>query len=744
MKPHNLILRVALPIPKRTCFDYLPPLEPDPGQLQPGLRLQVPFGRRTRLGVLESITGQSEVPAHKLLTAHHCLDSVPLWPEPLLELLRWCSHYYHYPIGETLFTAMPGPLRKGRRAASEPILCFRLSAAGHQVDRRTLRNSPRQRELLDLLARRSTAVPENAPELKTLSGWRGPMQRLLHKGWVGSAPCTNADGVPAALSAEPLPQLNPYQKQVMQALETDQFWNRYMGHLLEGVTGSGKTEIYMRLIATAIQRGRQALVLLPEIGLTPQTIERFQRRFQTSIAVVHSGRSETGRIRAWQAAREGRASIVLGTRSAIWTPLARPGLIIVDEEHDRSYKQQEGMRYSARDVAVMRAKMEQIPLLLGSATPSLESVLNAKRKRYLHLRLPQRAGSARLPSMHLLDTRRCRMHGAISDPLAAQIKEEIQANRQVLLFLNRRGYASTLLCHSCGKQERCSHCDVNMTYHRERRLLLCHHCGRHRPRAQHCMFCTTGEYLEIGHGTERIEQTIAELFPQARLLRFDQDQVRRRASTMKAMLKRVHSGDADILIGTQMLAKGHHFEHVSLVGVIDADRQLYSQNFRAIEYLAQQIIQVSGRAGRGRHPGRVLIQTHHPEHPMLEALLRNNYPGVVQSALQERQATVLPPYTRLVLLQAESAQPEDPERFLLRAHHLLQAQPCYRSLTVFGPYASSMERREGRYRRQLVIQVGRQTPFAGLLEPWTLELEQLARGHTKVRWFFDVDPIETL
>lgn len=559
-------------------------------------------------------------------------------------------------------------------------------------------------------------------------------------------PLPASEGPPAdanTVQTEPRPQLTREQRQATDAIL--QGANKPEVYLLEGVTGSGKTEVYLKAIEKTVRDGKQALLLLPEIGLVPQHIQQIERRLAMPMALMHSQRTDRERLLAWLAARAGRAPIVVGTRSAIWTPLLRPGLVVIDEEHDRSYKQQERFRYSARDVAVMRAKIEGIPLILGSATPSLESLRNAGRGRYKHLRLPARVGAARLPQMRLLDVRRHPMQGAISAPLEEAIRQQLGQGLQVLLFLNRRGYSPALLCHRCGRQESCARCDANLTYHRIPRELRCHHCGRRLPKPNRCPDCG-GSYLELGHGTQRIEATLARLFPDARIARIDRDRTRRKG-TLEALLQEIRSGQTNIMVGTQMIAKGHHLERVTLVGIVDADRGLYSQDFRAAEQMAQQILQVGGRAGRGAHPGTVLIQTHHPEHPWLNTLLREGYPGFARLALRERKAASLPPYRRMVLLQAEAADRERAGRFLRQAcahlHRQLAGNGRQQDMEIWGPFPAPMARRAGRHRQQLVLQSSKAERLREILARGLPELERLRQKH-KCRWFIDVDPMGIL
>ena len=494
----------------------------------------------------------------------------------------------------------------------------------------------------------------------------------------------------------------------------------------------------MEAIATVLHAGRQALLLLPEIGLAPQNLERLEHRFHCPIAVIHSGRTDRERLDAWLAARSGAAPLTIGTRSALWTPLKKPGLILVDEEHDLSFKQQDGFRYFARDVAVMRGKIEPVPVVLGSATPSLESLFNVREKRYRHFQLSTRAGKAQLPAMEILDLRPCRMRGAIAEPLVQIIDQTLQRGKQVLLFLGRRGYSPVLLCHQCGFRELCRKCDVAMTFHRypEPHALRCHRCGWCRKPQAACPQCK-GRFVNVGHGTQRIEETLQKLFPQTRIIRFDRDQTRRKGQ-LHTLLAEAHALPSCILVGTQMIAKGHHLKNLELVGILDLDRGLYSHSFRGMEIMAQQIIQVAGRAGRDG-AGRVVLQTHHPHHPVLKTLLRDGYGGFARIALQERAAAALPPCTRMALLQAESRKPGIAHQFLATA---AQRLPENIALRCFGPFPSIIEKRAGLLREQLVLTAPRDGTPQRALRCWLPKIDTIPRINV-VRWFLAVYPMES-
>ncbi|MFZ5588112.1 MAG: primosomal protein N' [Pseudomonadota bacterium] len=542
--------------------------------------------------------------------------------------------------------------------------------------------------------------------------------------------------IETAVSIAP-PPLNADQQRAVAALSAA--LDAAQPFLLDGVTGSGKTEVYLSVIEQALARGAQALVLVPEIGLTPQLVQRFRERFSAPLAVMHSSLSDGERLRAWLAARDGTASIVLGTRSAVFAPLARPGVFIVDEEHDLSFKQQDGFRYHARDVAVMRARRANVPIILGSATPSLESLYNVQQGRYRRLVLASRAGASRAPVMRVLDVRRQTLDGGLSPMLLQGVARHLGEGGQALLFLNRRGYAPMLICHECGWVASCARCDARLVFYQTQRRLRCHHCAAERAADAQCPACGCVDLRTVGQGTERVEQHLARHFPHAGIVRIDRDSTRRKGS-MQAMLDDVHAGRSQILIGTQMLAKGHHLPNVTLAAILDADQGLFGVDFRAAERMAQLIVQVAGRAGRAGKPGEVLIQTHHPDHPLLRTLITQGYGAFAATALEERALSELPPYSYLALLRAEAVKAEAPLDFLRAAH--AQA-PAAHAVQLFGPVAAPMERRAGRYRAQLLVQAPQRAALHRFLTAWLPELEALKLAR-KVRWSLDVDPMEMI
>jgi primosomal protein N' (replication factor Y) (superfamily II helicase) len=507
--------------------------------------------------------------------------------------------------------------------------------------------------------------------------------------------------------------------------------------LLDGVTGSGKTEVYLQACADVLAQGGSVLVLCPEIGLTPQLLERFEQRFDASIASLHSGLTDTERARAWQQAASGAARIVIGTRSAVFTPIPGLQLIIVDEEHDSSYKQQDGgFRYSARDLALMRGQLQKVPVVLGSATPSLESLRNVQLGRLTLLQLPERAGSAVPPTLTVIDLHARAVHKGFATQTLEAIRAHLERGAQVLLFLNRRGYAPTLLCHGCGWVAPCESCDARMTVHMRRRRLNCHHCGADEPLPERCPRCGH-EVHPLGSGTERVEETLAELFPDHPIERFDRD-VLRAAGELHEAIERVHSGEARILVGTQMLTKGHHFPDVTLVVVLNADQSLFATDFRAAERLAQTIVQVAGRAGRADRPGEVLIQSQFPGNPLLKTLLEDGYAGFAASALAERDAAHWPPFARMALLRASDTTPDGAMHFLGAARELLAAPG---GVVLQPPVPATMARRAGRTHAQMLVESPQRMLLQRFLADWVPRVTALSAPRS-LRWALDVDPLD--
>lgn len=721
--PPASTLRIALAVPLPQLFDYLAP--PGTAPTEPvGCRVQVPFGPREMVGVV--VEQGCATSTEGLRAAQAWLDPAPLLRGELWDSLRWLARYTHAPLGEVLSTALPGPLRRGEPLPDTHHWGWQLTAAG-RARRDTLRAGSRPRQLAELLA--DAVVDEDVIGAR-MDDWR-PAARSLDKR--GLAERVALDVAPQHAQPLPGPRLNAEQQAAVAALTAAEGFRPF---LLDGVTGSGKTEVYLQAIIHCLERGRQALVLVPEIGLTPQTLARFRGRLGIAVHALHSGLNDNERARVWAAAARGEARVIVGTRSAIFTPLPQAGLIIVDEEHDNSYKQQDGIRYHARDFALVRGKALGIPVLLGSATPALETLHNAHAGRFTHLRLKQRAGEARPPRVRILDVRKRPLHDGLSAQVLEGIAAHLAAGQQVLVFKNRRGYAPVLLCHDCGWTAPCQRCDAPMTVHGAGRRLQCHHCGARQSAPLACPDCASLALQPQGIGTERLEEHLVQAFPQVPVLRIDRGTTARR-DALEQQLARLGE-QPGILVGTQILAKGHDLPKLTLVVVVGIDEGLFSADFRAGERLAQLLIQVAGRAGRARDPGEVWLQTHHPDHPLLQTLVNGGYPPFAQAELTQRHAAGFPPFAHLALLRAEAQQVEHANAFLLAARGLLGEQP---HLEVYGPMPAPMPRRAGYQRTQLLLSAAQRPALHAVLDHVTAALYAVPEAR-KVRWSLDVDPTD--
>jgi primosomal protein N' (replication factor Y) len=731
---NQLLLKVAINVPLSREFDYQPlvgrPLPPI------GCRVLVPFGSRNQVGLVTGHIEKSDLAPAKLRQCTRVLDENPLLSDTDLRLIRFTSDYYHHPVGEVVAAALPAILRQGK-ALYPPVETVAATDLGAAADVEGLaKRAPRQAELLETLldAGGNGLGADQLTEI--LPNWRRAAKALFEKGLAARFESRSGDfDETLAPEATPGPKLNDDQLGGLRELRTSDTFGVY---LVEGVTGSGKTEVYLQRMKDIVDQGKQVLVLVPEIGLTPQLVTRLRRRLGVEPALLHSGLTDIERLSAWRAARSGAARLVVGTRSAIFTPLANPGLIIVDEEHDHSFKQQEGLRYSARDLAIVRAKHLDIPVVLGTATPTLEILQHCRTGNYNHIHLPRRAGGARPPTIRLIDTVRSPTTEGLSEKLASAIQAHLQADGQVLIFLNRRGFAPTLICSSCGHVAGCDRCDSRLTVHARHRQLRCHHCGATRPLTDSCSEC--GEAVRpLGEGTERLEEVLRERFPGHTITRVDSDSTQRKGSMHEA-LDQAKQGDADILVGTQMLSKGHHFPKLSLVGIVNADQGLFGTDFRSAERMAQSIVQVAGRAGRESRPGEVLIQTAFPDHAFWSTLIDGGYQRVAEEALAERKLTRWPPFTRLALIRSAAHEHRDAVGFLEIARNLVEGS-CGESLRVLGPVDAPMARKAGRYRAQLLLQSSDRRTLHAMLRELRPALEQHPTGR-KVRWSIDVDPIE--
>ncbi len=730
------VVQVALPVPLARTFDYR--LDSAMGCPVVGARVSVPFGKRNAIGIVVGISETCTFPLEQLKVIDAVLDGDSLFPPSLWRILCWATEYYHYPIGEVLFHALPILLRQGKPAQSAPLWQWFATEQGRATPPESLKRAPKQQQALAALLQK----PVYRHQVNKMALTESALQALRSKGLIDLraqevATTDWCDGF--SVLGERL-RLNTEQATAVGAIRSED--TQFAAWLLAGVTGSGKTEVYLSVLENILAQGSQALVLVPEIGLTPQTIARFRERFNAPVEVLHSGLNDSERLSVWLRARNGEAAIVIGTRSALFTPFSRLGVIIIDEEHDSSYKQQEGWRYHARDLAVFRAREEGIPIVMGTATPALETLHNVQMGKYRQLTLSKRAGNAKPAVQHLLDLKGLPLKVGLSQPLLKRIKAHLQADNQVILFLNRRGYAPALLCHECGWIAECQRCDHYYTLHQNYRQLRCHHCDSQRPVPQQCPKCGSTHLVSVGVGTEQLENELAPLFPDTPITRIDRDTTSRKGS-LEQHLADVHQGGARILIGTQMLAKGHHFPDVTLVALLDVDGALFSADFRSAERFAQLYTQVSGRAGRAGKQGEVILQTHHPEHPLLQILLQQGYDAFAKQALAERKSVFLPPYTSHIIVRSEDHDNQQSALFLQQLRNLLETSPLKDdALWIMGPVPALQAKRGGRFRWQLLLQHPSRQLLQRLIKTSQPLINTLPQAR-KVKWTLDVDPIDS-
>ena len=780
-------LRVALPLPLPRLFDYLPvcigygnpPVTSAINALQVampasdniGHRVRVPFGPRELVGIVAA-AGTTDPGLPELRGIIDLLDEAPLFHGELLDSLHWLARYTHAPLGEVFATALPSTLRRGEPLPDTHAWAWQLTEAG-ATGLPGLRAGSKPRRFAELLH----VAPCDEDTLDALQpGWRTAARALAKRALVERAKKVAKKGTevikPGLIASVPFLQ-NLEQRVAIDTVLASR--DRFSALLLDGITGSGKTEVYLHAIADCLARGKQALVLVPEIGLTPQMLSRFRARLGVPVHALHSGLNDNERARVWTAAWRGEARVVVGTRSAVFIPLPDAGLIVVDEEHDASYKQQDGIRYHARDFALFRGKALAVPVLLGSATPSLESLHNARSGRYTHLRLHKRAGNAQPPAVRVLDVRKRPLQAGLSVEVLDAIGNALAAGGQVLVFKNRRGYAPVLLCHDCGWSAQCKRCDAAMTVHAGGRRLQCHHCDARQAVPPACPDCASLALQPQGVGTERIEEVLAEKFGEVPVLRVDRGSTRRR-DALESLLREL--GDAPgILVGTQMLAKGHDLPNLTLVAVVGIDEGLFSADFRAGEKLAQLLIQVAGRAGRADKPGTLMLQTHHPDHPLLQTLIHGGYHAVADNELAQREAAGFPPFTHLALLRAEAKHADAAMAFLHAARRVVAGvleplshrerdwgegsaraansttapdpHPALRAtfsrgekeLELHGPLPAPMPRRAGMHRAQLLLCANERRHLHAMLQTAMPQVYELPEAR-KVRWSLDIDPID--
>ena len=779
-----IFVEVAIAIPLRRTFEYSVPQNTS-YTLAPGMRVQVTFSGRTKIAIIVKVKDHSDFESSKIKPINMLVDESPIINQNLIKLTDWMIRYYHAPPGEVWQTVLPTALMKGQSTQLKRSSVWKISDKGKvALEQETLpKNAIKQRQTLVTLSRlekteNAGADNDNLSQfdiskttLKSLSG-KGLVEQTYH----------SENSNKQIVTVNTPENLTLTDEQSIAISEISENLNEFNAWLLFGVTASGKTEVYLRVIEECLREGKQALVLVPEIGLTPQTVSRFKQRFNTSVEMLHSGMTEMQRLQVWLKARAGNAKIVIGTRSALFVPLKHPGIIIIDEEHDGSFKQQQGLRYSARDIAMVRATIENIPIVLGSASPSIETLMNVKKHKIKQLTLKKKAISENAIKFNVIDLKNQPMKQGLSYSLIDSIRHHVKHNGQVLLFLNRRGYSPVLLCHSCGFSSECKRCESHFTYHSSQTkqpnqsdlegsdlkrsdlehsdpghsdpghsdpghstcstdvsgFLQCHHCGSTRKIPKQCPSCGDQQFVPVGLGTERLEETIKQLFPEQKTIRIDRDSTRKKSS-MQSFVEEIKSGEVDILIGTQMLAKGHHFPKVTLVALIDMDGALYSSDFRAPEYAAQLITQVSGRAGRAEKPGEVIIQTHHVEHPMLNTLLNQGYASFANLAIEERIDALLPPHTFNALFQAEANVLGYTKSFLSDVKQVLR-QFQSNEVELLGPVPAFYTKKAGKFRYQLFLESTDRKFLHLLLAEALSEIEKL-ESSKRVRWRLDIDPV---
>ena len=725
------IVRVALAVPLPRFFDYLYP--PDLTPIVGG-RVLVPFGSQKRVGIVVDLPVSSDVEKEKLKPIIDVLDAESLFNSTTWDWLAWSANYYRAALGDVLFQALPVKLRNGESAVKNDRTFWRITDRGKQaLESGELKRAKKQIEALNLLLTQDLEKGNNEISSAIWSALKGKdyVEEIIvpteQKSWqqaLGDNPLVNLD--------------NRLTLNKQQALAFSQliFQEGFNVWLLEGVTGSGKTEIYLQYIEEVLKKGKQVLVLVPEIGLTPQTVRRFQARFNVEIDVLHSNLNDTQRLNVWERARTGQSAIVIGTRSALFTQFSDLGLIILDEEHDGSFKQQDGWRYHARDLGIVLAQKLNIPILLGSATPSLESVNNVQNGKYHHLVLSKRAGNATALRQFVIDLKHQRIQNGLSEPLLKRMQEHLEKGNQVLLFLNRRGFAPVLLCHECGWIDECHHCEKPYTYHQHQRVLRCHHCGAQKTVPMQCGHCGSTHLVTTGLGTEQLEETLKARFPQYNIARIDRDSTARKGK-LEGYLEDIQQGKSQILIGTQMLAKGHHFPNVTLVALVNVDNALFSLDFRAEERLAQLYVQVAGRSGRAEKQGEVVLQTHYPDHPLLTTLLEKGYQAFAEETLKLRHNMGLPPFSFQALFKAQCRHSEEAENALSQLASFFYEQKI-EGLQVLGPIPAPFSKKAGQYRWQLLLQHVSRKQLQAALSRYSPELIK----SSQVRLILDVDPLD--
>lgn len=736
-----MYLQVVLNIPLRKSFEYAynPTLMDDkPASTLAytdlsGFRVLVPFGPKKVIGVVvsTSTTPTYHTPA-KIKPIIKLVDEVPLFSPHMLKLLSWASDYYHYPIGEVVLSAVPPALRKGEAAELKEIEGF--CSTQNPEAKTILKRSPACLKALEIIANGTTA----SSVLRDRGIARTTINKLLARALIKTIDVRNRtpwDQNPITVSNELT--LNQEQQVAFDTITKHQGFGVF---LINGVTGSGKTEVYLQLIHHCLKKKQQALILVPEINLTPQTFNRFYNRFNVPVVSIHSAMNNTERLEAFLRIKNNEAAILIGTRSAIFAEIPNLGIIVIDEEHDSSYRQGDGFLYHCRDLAIMRARALNIPVVLGTATPSIESLNNAIHGKYIELKLTQRAADAQVPEINLIDMRHATVNAGLSQELLTATATELKAGNQVLFLLNRRGYAPKMICHDCGHVLTCEHCSSNLFLHASSNVLKCHHCETIYPIPRYCPACGSSRLVATGTGTEKICEYLSQVFPTTGIIRIDRDTTTQKGSINK-ILADVLVHKYQILVGTQILAKGHHFPDVTLVGILDIDSFLNSNDFRATEYAAQLITQVSGRAGRGAKKGRVLLQTYQPQHKFLQQLLNFGYDGFAKDCLKERAYCELPPFKAMAAIKADSPQATKVASFLNEVYLVIDQKLIsdFPEVQYSHPLKPFIDKRINRYHMFLIIIAPNRMILGRFLNLLTAKAEEINRKYDN-HLVIEIDP----
>jgi len=732
------LVEVLIPIPLMEKFSYLPPKN-NSNLLKQGSRVLVPFGKRTLVGVVWSFSDRDKSLKRKYKHIKEVLDEVPLLDTNSIHLAEWSSRYYHYPLGEIISYFFPPSLRKGKEAKFRESQYLELTSKGSFLDEEALSRAPIQQKLISILKDKKEITLKSAQAFGVSNA---VINGLIEKGFVNrfSRELSPYKKLENKHLSSPK-QLNPEQNKAVNAIKKAKDKNTTF--LLDGITGSGKTEVYLQAIQEVINEGKQALILIPEIGLAPQAEERFREYFGDRVMSFHSAKNEREKVDAWLGASRGLVDIIIGTRSSVFLPMKNLGIIVVDEEHDLSFKQMEKFRYSARDMALYRAKLEKIPVVLASATPSLETLKNVQEEKYKVLKLNKRATGASLPTFHAVDLKGKELHEGLSKELLEATQTELDKGNQVLIFLNRRGYAPSLICKVCGWISNCDRCDALMTVHKNPLKLHCHHCEAQKPYPSKCQSCGSDDFLTYGFGTERVEEFLRGYFPNTKTLRIDSDSTRKKES-LNEYFDEIKKGEPIILLGTQLLAKGHHFPNVTLVGIIDADSGLFSADFRGSERVAQLMTQVSGRAGRDKKPGRVILQSYCLDHPQIEEIITGSYEKFAKRLLEERKSYKIPPFSFQAKIFAESPKSLVSRDFILNILNQSKIEKQISSnVRIVGPLPSIMEKKSGVYRWELSIFSSSRSNLHKFLDVMQSRLYE-PKLTKQVRWSIDVDPLSSI